>query len=114
MLVCVSIKHSRQGRREGGYWGGGRGTPPKIGRFRIFGKLDARLDVYSEIKKYVYISHMNEKMAAFKYIVQCYKCNCLAIKENRENSYFPNDKTCHYAENMSLFGQFGQRSKAVV
>ena len=41
---------------------------------------------------------MNEKMAAFKYIVQCYKCNCLVIKENRENSYFPNDKTCHYAE----------------
>ena len=55
-------------------------------------------------KKYVYIPHMNEKMAAFKYIVQCYKCNCLLIEENRENSHFPNDKTCHYAENMSLFG----------
>ena len=89
-----------QGRREGA----APPPPPKIGRFRIFGKLDAGLDVYSEIKKYVYIPHMNEKMAAFKYIVQCYKCNCLVIKENRENSYFPNDKTCHYAENMSLFG----------
>ena len=29
---------------------GGVRHPPKIGRFRIFGKLDARLDVYSEIK----------------------------------------------------------------
>ena len=47
---------------------------------------------------------MNEKMAAFKYIVQCYKRNCLVIKENRENSYFPNGKTGHYAKNMSLFG----------
>ena len=44
---------------------GGVQHPPKIGRFRIFGKLDVRLAVYSEIKKYVYIPHMNEKMAAF-------------------------------------------------
>ena len=47
---------------------------------------------------------MNEKMAAFKNISQCYKCNCLLIKEDRENSYFPNNKTYYYAENMSLFG----------
>ena len=83
----------------GGVW-----HPPKIGRYRIFGKLDARLAIYSEIKKYVYIAQMNDKMAAFKYIVQCYKCNCSLIEENREYSYFPSDKTCHYAENMSLFG----------
>ena len=40
---------------------------------------------------------MSEKMAAFKYIVQCYKTsaiNCLLIKENRENSHFPNDIQC--------------------
>ena len=24
---------------------------------------------------------MNEKMAAFKYIVQCYKCNCFLMKK---------------------------------
>ena len=92
--ICPAVPYG------GEYWGVAP-PPPKIGRFRIFGKLDGRLDVYSEIKKYVYISHMNEKMAAFKYIVQCFKCNCLLIKENRENSHFPNDKTCHYAENMS-------------
>ena len=55
-------------------------------------------------KKYVYIPHMNEKMAAFEYIFQCNKCNCLLINEDRENSYFSNKKTCYYAENMSLFG----------
>ena len=42
---------------------------------------------------------MNAKMSAFKCIVHSYKCNCLLNKENIENSYFPNDKTCHYAEN---------------
>ena len=52
-----------------------------------------------------------KKMSAFKYIVKCYNGNCLLIKENRESSYFPNIKTCHCAENMSLFGYFGQRSK---
>ena len=45
---------------------------------------------------------MNARMTAFKNIVQCYECNSLLIKENRENSYFANDKTCHYAENMSF------------
>ena len=47
---------------------------------------------------------MNTKMTAFKNVVQCYKSNSLLIKENRKNSYFANDKTCHYAENMSFFG----------
>ena len=40
--------HIHRAVERGGYWGGA--APPKIGRFRIFGKLDARLDVYSEIK----------------------------------------------------------------
>ena len=104
---------ANQGRRG---IGGAAPTPPppppsKIGKFQIFGKLDARLDVYSEIK-YMYIPHMNEKMTAFNYTVQCYKCNCLLIKENENKpNRFPKEKTCHYAENMSLFGQ---SSKAVV
>ena len=46
---------------------------------------------------------MKAKMKAFKYIVQFYKWNCFLIKERRENSYFPNDKPSHFAENMSLF-----------
>ena len=28
--------------------------------------------------------------------------------------YFPNEKTCPYAENLSAFGEFGLRSKAVI
>ena len=31
-------------------------------------------------------------MIAFKYIVQCYKCNCSSIEENRENSLFSERK----------------------
>ena len=72
-----------------------------------YGRLDVRLAVYSEIKKYVYIPHMDEKMAAFKYIVQCYKCNCLVIKENRQKTVIFRTtkpaimpKTCHYLDNL--------------
>ena len=38
---------------------------------------------------------MNDKMTTFKYIVQCYKCNCSLIEKNpRENSlHFANEKT---------------------
>ena len=86
-------KPSIQGRREGG---GGWGAASI-----------ARLGKYSEnwrsIRKSK-ISQMNAKMTAFKNIVQCYKSNSLLIKENRKNSYFANDKTRHYAENMSFFG----------
>ena len=42
-----------EGRREG--------APPKIGRFRIFRKLDAQLDVYSEIKNMcIYLTRMKK------------------------------------------------------
>ena len=83
-----------QGRREGG-GGGGVRHPLKIGRFRMFGEFEINSEINISDKR---------KMTAFKYIVQCYKCICSLIKENRENSYFRNDKTCHYAESMSLFG----------
>ena len=75
--------------------GGGCGTIGKTGRFRIIGKLETQLDIsVFGNKKYVYIPQMNEKMTAFKYIVQCYKCNCSLIEENRENSlHFTNEKT---------------------
>ena len=94
--------YAYQGRREGGYWGGA--APPQVWQISHIRKIGRSIGHLFGNKKYVYIPHMNEKMAAFKYIVQCYKCNCLLIKENRENSYFLNDKTYHYAENMSLFG----------
>ena len=58
---------------------------------------------------------MNERMTALKYIVQCYKCNRSLIQTKIEKKVcFPNEKTCHYAENLSLFGQFGPRSKALM
>ena len=47
---------------------------------------------------------MNAKMTAYTYIVQSYNCNSLLIKENGESSYIPDYKTCHYVENMLLFG----------
>ena len=82
---------------------GGCGTPQdwQISHIREIGRSIGRL---FGNKKYVYTAHMNEKMAAFKYSFQCYKCNSLLIEENRENRHFPNDKICHCAENMSLFG----------
>ena len=33
------------------------------------------------------------------------------LKKYEKTVYFTNEKTCHYAVNMSLFGQLGLRSK---
>ena len=49
---------------------------------------------------------MNEKMAAFKYIVQCFKCNCLLLKKIEKTVIFLTtkpaimQKTCHYLDNL--------------
>ena len=57
---------------KGGTGGGGvAAQSAKTGRFRIIGKLETHLDIsVFGNKKYVYIPQMNEKMTAFKYIVQ--------------------------------------------
>ena len=49
---------------------------------------------------------MNAKMTAFKCIVQCYKCNCLLIKEIEKTVIFQTrkavimQKTCHFLDNL--------------